>query len=34
MSGQPNNLYSVQKKDVAKACAVLADAFQRSPSSL
>ena len=31
MSGQTNNLYSVQKKDIAKAGAVLADAFQRDP---
>jgi ribosomal protein S18 acetylase RimI-like enzyme len=31
MSGQVENLYKVQKKDIAKAGAVLADAFQHDP---
>jgi ribosomal protein S18 acetylase RimI-like enzyme len=31
MSGQIENLYKVQKKDIPKASAVLADAFQHDP---
>ena len=31
MSGQMENLYKVQKKDILKAGAVLADAFQHDP---
>ena len=31
MSGQTENLYKVQKKDIPKAGAVLADAFQHDP---
>ena len=31
MSGQIENLYKVQKKDIPKAGAVLADAFQHDP---
>jgi hypothetical protein len=31
MSGQVENLYKVEKKDIPKAGAVLADAFQQDP---
>ena len=31
MSGQLANLYKVQKKDIPKASAVLADVFQHDP---